>query len=61
MIGVAPLWKYWCSAALCERRDLMFQTRIFHVGKETQEEVDQRSKSNAITVCFLHLSDEDGG
>lgn len=39
----------------------MFQTRIFHVGKQAQEEVDQRSKSNAITVCFLHLSDEDRG
>lgn len=39
----------------------MFQTRIFHVGKEAQEEVDQGSKSNAIAFCFLHLSDEDSG
>lgn len=62
MIAAAPLWKCWCSAALCERTDLMFQTRIFHVEKEAQEEVDQRSPSlNAIAVCFLHLSDEDGG
>lgn len=50
MIALAPLWKYRLTAALCERGNLMFRTRIFHVEKEAQEEVDQHSKSNAITV-----------